>query len=195
MGWPMAIAAAFTLLGAHEQSVAAQNAANSQITAISQTTQAQMQELSRQEIDVNSKAAEEKSDRIRAAERELAALRVASAEGFAMGDRVAGEIGFFEGTDLSRIEGSRANAIGKLQADQKALHTSAKSQISALKQQAKDAKKSAYVGALGNIAQMGAASYAAGAGAKAGAAQSAGYSSGLGSGLKIGGGTGLKGSW
>jgi hypothetical protein len=64
-------------------------------------------EAERLKGEANGQAAQVKSDRIREAERELGMVRVAAAEGSGMGARLAGEVGFFEGLDLSRIESNR----------------------------------------------------------------------------------------
>lgn len=138
---------------------AAQQQAKAQSRIARENAQAQVNELARQQYDINEKANEQKSDRIREAERELAAVRVASAEGFAMGDRVTGEIGYNEGLDLSRIEASRANQEEANISRMTAAAKGSIDQASIANMQAEHAQQSAFIGLIGSGVSIVGADY------------------------------------
>lgn len=144
--------------------------------------------------DVNTAKAEEKTDRIRAAERELAALRVASAEGFSMGDRLLGEIAMFEGEDLSRIENSRKNALTKLGVDQTALSQNAYTQSRLTSDKAASAMNVAWANAAAGVLENSGKAYGAYDAAKT-SVKTSSNSATLGSGIQIGGSVGFKGDF
>lgn len=81
------------------------------------------EELSRQQEEAGRQADEAKSDRMRAAEKEMAFLMVAGADAgsgsMSMAQRVS-EIGFVEGQDLSRIEANRRGQVDSLQSQKEA---------------------------------------------------------------------------
>jgi hypothetical protein len=66
-------------------------------------------------MGVNRAAQEAKSDRIRAADADLARARVAAAEGFGILGREVADLGYVAGLDLSRIEANRAAQVAALQ--------------------------------------------------------------------------------
>lgn len=147
---PVTIGLIIAAASAAMSAASAQQQAKAQARIAHDNAQAQVNELARQQYDINEKANEQKSDRIREAERELAAVRVASAEGFAMGDRVTGEIGYNEGLDLSRIESSRANQEEATISQMQAASKGAVDRASLANMQAKHAQQSAFIGLIGS---------------------------------------------
>lgn len=112
-------------------------------------------EATRQQTEVNRVTTEEKSDRARQADRELATLRVLGGEvGGSTGvyQRMVQELGYFEGMDISRIEGNRKAQIDALQSDKK----SAMVQHEQVKAQSKAAKRNANIGLVLGIGSAGA---------------------------------------
>lgn len=98
----------FAQMGLANQQFAAQSAA---ITAQAKATYGEAQ---RQEQEVNKVAVEQTSDRMLAANAELASVRVAALERGVSGTTLTGfarTIGYLEGTDLARIEKRRAANI------------------------------------------------------------------------------------
>lgn len=155
---PFTIAAlALSMISAAASSAAASKNASMQAEMARNQAQAQVNELARQQTEVDDKANEEKSDRMRAAEKELASARVASAEGFSMGTRLAGEIGYNEGLDLSRIEATRVNNTEAIVSKMKAASAGAVNTAALANAQAKAASQSAFMGAIGSgVSIMGA---------------------------------------
>lgn len=106
--------AAMGVVGAVAQSSHAASQEASQKEAAQKQTQAVYAEVSRQQVEVNRVAQEQKSDRIRAANAELGAARVAAMERGVSGTTMSAivrNISYLEGADLSRIENSRAANI------------------------------------------------------------------------------------
>jgi len=102
------------VVGAVAQSSHAASQEASQKEAAVKQTQAAYAEVSRQQVEVSRVAQEQKSDRIRAANAELGAARVAAMERGVSGTTMSAivrNIGYLEGADLSRIEGSRVANI------------------------------------------------------------------------------------
>lgn len=90
------------------------NAANSAKDAAARQTAATYREIQRQQIEVNRIAAEQTSDRVRAADAELGAARVAASERGVAGTTMAAmtrQIAYLEGADLSRIENNRVSNL------------------------------------------------------------------------------------
>lgn len=152
-------AIAMSAVGAVMSSSAAADQASMQAEMAHQQAQAQVNELAQQQADVNAKANEEKSDRIRQAERELASARVASAEGFSMTNRLVGEIGYNEGLDLSRIESSRVNSTEAITSRMKAASAGAVNTAKLANAQASAASNSAFIGAIGSGMSIAGAGY------------------------------------
>ena len=79
-------------------------------------------ELNRQRAEENLIAAEKKSERVREADRlnasNIAALADNGGAGGANEARIVGEVGFYEGIDLARIEGSRRRKVEALSSQQ-----------------------------------------------------------------------------
>jgi hypothetical protein len=105
------------IMMAQQQAAAAAEAAN-------RNTQAAYAELNARQQDAVDKASQDKSDRAKQADRELAALRVAMGETGGLGTvtstRLAGEVGAIEGMDISRIEANRDREINALQRSKEA---------------------------------------------------------------------------
>lgn len=150
MGWEIIAMLAMSAVSGLSSANSASKQAEASAAMAQANAQRQIDELSRQESENNAKAAQEKSDRMRAAEKELAAARVASAEGFSMGDRLMQEIGYNEGLDLSRIETSRQNYSAAIKSRMNAAAFDANQQIKAADQQAKQASNSAFMGMIGS---------------------------------------------
>lgn len=114
-----------------------------------------IEEATRQQTEVNRVAGEDKSDRARIADRELATLRVMSGEtggATTTYQRMIQELGFFEGMDISRIEGNRKSKVDALQDDKKGaiLH------YEQVKAQSKAAKRNANIGLVLGVGMAGA---------------------------------------
>jgi len=95
--------------------------ADSSEAAINQS-EAEIQEFDRQREEQDAVAAENKSDRVREADKQFASMITALADnggsGTAAEARFAGEIGFHEGLDLARIEGNRTRGDEALKSRQ-----------------------------------------------------------------------------
>lgn len=119
-----AVSIALTVVGSVVSAVGEAQQANSEAKAASRNAQAQIDEIQRQEIEVNKVAEEEKGDRARLADRELGELRVFASErgGLQTNSHIRNvqETGFFEGQDISRIEGNRSSHIQSLEAGKRA---------------------------------------------------------------------------
>ncbi len=96
----------------------AQQQADAQFAAQLQNFNNQQTELTRQQTEANRIAEEEKSDTVRRANQELGSIRVAAGEQGASESsalRIANELFFVEGLDLSRTEKNRLNRVTSLQ--------------------------------------------------------------------------------
>ncbi len=116
-------------------------------------------EAQRMEVETNILAHEAKSDRVRKAEQELAMVRVAAAEGSGMGARLAGEAGFYEGLDLSRIEGNRKRQIDALEAQKAAIQVEAERGIIHADSIYSAQRTRAFLGTIGSGLKIGADEY------------------------------------
>lgn len=110
----------------------------------------QIEELQRQREVENEIADERRADRSREADRRAASLVAALSDGggataFNLG-RFSGEVGFFEGIDLSRIEGNRRRKVEALASRQRAVQTRALNTIDAKQSQ----QRSNFFGFLGS---------------------------------------------
>lgn len=107
------------------QMQAGRAAASAQAEQANQQAQYQYAELGRQQERQDAAAKEQKSDRMRKADAELATLRVQAGEQGQNFDRMALNIGYVEGLDLSRIESNRRETIDSLQSQKTAAYMSA----------------------------------------------------------------------
>lgn len=101
--------------------MASNKAVDEQVRAAQEAANLQIQEGDRQRKEQNRIAQEKRSERVRVADRQFASMVTAMADsggGGHMTDRLAGEIGMYEGLDLARIEGNRKGAIKSIHAEQ-----------------------------------------------------------------------------
>jgi phage terminase large subunit len=101
---------AVTGVNAFVQKNQADRAADAAELAAQRQTKAVVGEVNRQQLEVNRIAAEQTSDRIRAANADLAAVRVAGMERGVSATTMAGlvrHVAYLEGADLSRIDKNR----------------------------------------------------------------------------------------
>ena len=122
----------------------------------------QYKEISRQQGEVNRISQEQKSDRVRKADQELGTLRVLAGERGVSGGTftaLAQEIGYFEGIDLSRIEGNRESNIEAGEAQKKAAQQGAINTVTIAAQQASAATTGAVLNGIGSGLQIGAGYY------------------------------------
>lgn len=165
MADPFSIAMiAVSTVGSFVQAGMQSRAASAQAEAAAQTAQLAIEEQTRQQAEQNRISAEEKGDRARQADAELATLRVIAGERGGLQTntymRQVQELGFFEGLDLSRIEANRRAKIAAMQANKEAARQGAVNSII----EAENVQQSALIGAtlnaLGSGLQIGADSYA-----------------------------------
>lgn len=114
MSWAAA-ALVFQVVASTVQAAKQTEAAQAQANAQAQSSALAIAEADRQQAETNRAANEQKSDRMRQAEADIARARVASAEGFGSLTREVAELGYLEGVDLSRIEANRAGQVNALQ--------------------------------------------------------------------------------
>jgi hypothetical protein len=159
-----AIMIAVAVAGAAQQFMATrQQAANDQKIAsiqakqaVEQTT-AQYAEIDRQEREVNRIAEEQRSDRMRKAYQEMGTLRVLAGERGASAqttNALLGEVGYFAGLDLSRIEQNRKANIDAGEASKKAAHQGAINVIDIASNQSKVASKTVNMALIGTGIQI-----------------------------------------
>lgn len=122
---------AFAALASSAQAKNQAKLSQMEMDAAAANNAAAQTELTREQNETNRVSGEEKSDRQRAFEKDLGAIRVASAEGFGMGDRFAQQSGYIFGTDLSRIESNRKGQIASLQAKKNAVRADSVNAINA----------------------------------------------------------------
>lgn len=160
MAAPLMIAqTGFSILSHRQQARYAHQAAQRSIDAAVANAAAADAELSRQQREAHRVAAEGKSDRQRQMDNDLALIRTAGAEGFAMGGRLAGEAAYIAGIDLSRIEANRDGEIAALQSKKEAVSRGAQVDIEDARSRAKAASQSAFLGIIGSGIQIGANAY------------------------------------
>lgn len=111
-------------------------------------------EYTRQQEETNRGAAEQKSDRMRAADADLAMIRVASAEGFGMGARFTAEAGYLLGVDLSRIEANREGKVGAIQSQKGASFVAAQGGIQSAKNKSAAANDAFILKSIGSGVQI-----------------------------------------
>lgn len=111
-------------------------------------------ELDRQQGEVNEASRQQKSDRIRMAEEELGFIRVASAEGGALGISATLEAGYLEGLDLSRIEQNRKSDLSGIQAKKVNSAMGAQVSIDDAGSKAKAASRAAVMNTIGSGLQI-----------------------------------------
>lgn len=135
----------------------AKRAAKDDIASQADYNNRAQQELTRQQLENNSAAADAKSDRVLQAERELALLRVTNADrgaGATMSMRQVLDLGKIEGTDLNRIERSRVSGEAGLQAEKIATATNARNASKAASNKFKSAATSSFFQAAGSGVQI-----------------------------------------
>jgi hypothetical protein len=168
---PFIIMAAVAAMQAGMQYMQAKQQANAEAdNAALQAKQAandatmQIAEVDRQQGEVNRVAQEQKQDRMAATRRELGTLRVIAGEQGAAGslqDAMVGEVGYFAGLDLSRIDANRKANIDAGQAQKKAASQGAKNMIDIAANQRKVANKTIGMAAIGAGVQIAGAAASA----------------------------------
>ncbi len=124
--------------------------------AVEQAT-AQYAEIDRQQREVNRIAEEQRSDRMSKARQELGTIRVLAGERGASGqttEALLGEVGYFAGLDLSRIEANRKANIDAGQAAKKAAQRGAINTVDIARNQSKVASKTIGMALLGTGLQI-----------------------------------------
>jgi len=165
MGTILTIASAVAKIGMTIASASAQSrATNAAIAASNAATQASwdaaaaaIAENERQAEEVRRMAMDDRSDRVREADKEFAALTVAAVEGGGLGTinlaRLSQQVGAYEGRDLERLYRSEVNELGALmsasQAQQKR-HQAYSAQQQFHRQQLKAEKRATMFGAIGS---------------------------------------------
>lgn len=120
-------------------------------------TQAQYDEVDRQQRKVNEVAEEQRSDRMRKARQELGTMRVLVGErgvSDTTGQALMGEVGYFAGLDLSRIESNRADNIEQGEAAKRAAQQGGLNSIEIAQNQVKVANKGVNMALLGTGIQI-----------------------------------------
>ncbi len=150
----VAVAAAGTVMQIQQSKSAAKAAGR----AAEANFNAQNAELTRQQNETNRLAAQDKSDVVRRADAELGTLRVAGAEAGASNSsflRMVNELGYVEGTDLSRIEGNRKASNDSLQSAKEAAKAGAQNQATLAYNQSQSNISQAAIGFAGTALQIG----------------------------------------
>ena len=145
------------VVGAITQQNQANQAASDQKDAASKQTQATYGEINRQQTEVNRIAAEQTSDRVRAANAELGSARVAAFERGVSGSTMSAltrNIAYLEGADLSRIESNRASNIASGEASKASAKNGYLETVTIANNQASAATTSAWLGAAGSGLQI-----------------------------------------
>lgn len=169
---------AFTAFQAIQQQNQAVDAAEAQYEAEQQNDALRQKELTRQQEERNKQADDQKSDRIRQAEKELAFLQVAGMDAgsgaMTMAQRVS-ELGFVEGQDLSRLESNRRGDVDALQSDKVMSRQGVTNTLTQARNESKAATTSAGLQIAGGAIKAGSQAY------------DAGYFGSSGAGVRIGG--------
>lgn len=156
MGAPMMMAqAAVAVIGAVSAISQARAGAEGAGRAAAANAAMADAELSREQRETSRVANDQLSDRQRAFAADLATIRVANAEGSALGIRGIGEAAYVAGLDLSRIEANRAGQIDALQAKKVAVHQGATDAILTAQNQYESAATGALLGGIGSGVQIG----------------------------------------
>ena len=169
---------AFTAFQAIQQQNAAVSAAEAEQKAAAENDKLTQAELARQQGEVNKRAADDKSDRIRRAEKELAFLQVAGADAgsgaMTMAQRVS-ELGFVEGSDLSRLESNRNADVEGLQAEKQASRQGVTNTTVRARNESKAATTQAGMQIAGAAISAGASAYGGGLFSKGAGVSVGGY--------------------
>lgn len=136
-------------------------AAQQQAEAANRNAEAAYRELGIRQQEAIDKASQEKSDRAKQADRELAALRVVMGETGGLGtvtaERMAIEAGANEGIDISRIEANRDREVAALQRSKEAARVGARNTGEAAALQARNTTISAGLNFMSSGVQIAAA--------------------------------------
>jgi hypothetical protein len=134
--------------------MAANDSIDDQIEAQNEQSRLEIEERDRQRVETGRQAQEQKSDRVREADKQFASMIVSLSEvggGDHTAGRFAGETGLYEGLDLARIEGNRRRQVSALHSEQIASRNNA---LSFAKQGASQ-KKQNFFNFLGGAASTG----------------------------------------
>ncbi len=152
---PLMIAqAAFAIAGesakAHQQA----DLSKMEMQAASNNDARAQAEFTRQQDETNRVSGEQKSDRQREFAKDLGMIRVASAEGFGMGNRFAQQSGYLLGVDLSRLESNREGQIESIQSRKVASNMEASGIIKTAKNKSESANTSFIFNSIGSAVQI-----------------------------------------
>lgn len=163
MGPFMAVMAIISMAASFAQAKQQGDLAEKQAANSAAMARMQIDELTRQQKEVNEAAQADKGERARQADKEFASLVVSFAERGGLGTvnalRGGQEVGFNAGVDRQRIEANRQRQIDALQSKKTAAQYDALGAI----QTAQATKKSAMLGALGSSMQIGSSAVVSGA--------------------------------
>lgn len=133
MGDPITFFAAASFLVSAVGAKSQASAAASQARAQADQARLQIAEFDRQQDEVEAIAAEKKSDRVRAADKEIGSIVASLSEVGALGTvnelRFVQEAGFLEGLDVARIESNRRREVAGLEASKEAAAGGARASI------------------------------------------------------------------
>lgn len=140
----------------------ANSAAAAQASAANQRLEYVYAENQRQQKRVNEIAEEEKSARVREANKQLGTLRASTELGLtgAAYNALVAATGYDEGLDLSAIEGNRKAQVAAIQASSVSENIQAANQITVASNQARAARTGAWLSFVGSGLQIGSGLYA-----------------------------------
>ena len=130
MGAPLMVAG-FLLSAAQTVSTisSARAEQKAQVAAANRNLEQQYKQLQLQQDQIAAEAQQDKTERSRQVDREIASLRVISGETGGLGtvtsQRLIGQAGYFAGLDLARIEGNRKRASDAVQQNKEAARVGA----------------------------------------------------------------------
>jgi hypothetical protein len=146
------MSAAMSVMQAKGSANAAAKSGAIQEKAAVQQTLAQYAEADRQEGQVNGVAEEQRSDRMRQATAELGTMRVLTGErgtSETTTNALLGEVGYYAGLDLSRIETNRLDNIAQGEAAKKAAQQGGQNTLDIVNNQISVANKTVGLSVLG----------------------------------------------
>lgn len=149
--------AGVAIVGAFSQAANAKKQEKDAKKAAAEQTAETYVEIARQQGEVNRIAGEQVSDRIRAANAELGAARVAAGERGVSGTTMSAivrNIGYLEGADLARIEKNREANIEAGESQKRSAKRGFFESVTIARNQAAAANTSAFLGAAGSGLQI-----------------------------------------
>lgn len=154
----VAIMAGLAALSAAASAAAAKKGMDAQAEATARTERAAQNEIANRQEDANAQAAEQMSDRMREAARQLSMARVLASEGAGNLNPMATNINAGASEDLSRLDASRRSTQSSLQSQKEAARVDAANTYTALAAQGSGLKYQFFSQVVSGAAQ----GYAAG---------------------------------